>query len=63
MKAYEVNLSVWGGYKNQARKVFVKANSIDEVKRCDDVLKVWFRKDMKPEDCPCEIIDNVITEQ
>lgn len=58
-KAYEVVVAVTG-YKNRARTVFVEAESKRQVAAAYDIKRVFTRPDMKPEDCPCEIIDDVI---
>lgn len=59
-KAYEVVVAVTGGSKDQERIIFVAANSKREVVHAHDVKRVFTRPDMTAEDCPCELIDNVI---
>ena len=60
MKAFEVKLSVTGGSKDQTRTVFVQAKTKKEIQSTPDVLKVWKREDMKPEECSMEIVDGVM---
>lgn len=59
-KAYEVVVAVTGGSKDQERIIFVEASPKRDIVNADGVTRVFTRPDMKPEDCPCEIIDNVI---
>lgn len=59
-KAYEVVVAVTGGSKDQERIIFVEAESKRDFSFANDIKRVHTRFDMKSEDCPCEIIDNVI---
>lgn len=59
-KAYEVVMAVTGGSKDQERIVFVEAGNKRDLIQAYDVKRVFARPDIKPEDCPCELIDNVI---
>jgi hypothetical protein len=63
MKAFEVKLAVTGGHKGQTRTVFVEANTKSEVENCEGVIQVWPRPDMKSEECPMQIISDVIAEK
>lgn len=62
LKSFEVNMAVIGGSKDQTKKVFVKANSKKQIQECEGVLKIWERKDIKPEECQMQIKDRIITE-
>lgn len=53
-------VAVTGGSKDQERIVFVEAENKRSIINVRGVKRVFSRPDMKPEDCPCEIIDNVI---
>lgn len=59
-KAYEVVVAVTGSHKDRERIVFVEAQSKRELVGAHDVKRVFTRYEMKAEDCPCELIDNVI---
>lgn len=59
-KAFEVIMAVTGSYKDRERTVFVEAESKRQVAAAYDVKRVFTRPDIKPEDCPCEVVDNVI---
>lgn len=59
-KAYEVVMAVTGSHKDSERIVFVEAESKRELVGAYDVKRVFTRPDLKPEDCPCEVVENVI---
>lgn len=50
-KAYEVIISVWNGYNNETRTIFVESETKKAFKRAADVLRVHLRKDINPEEC------------
>lgn len=60
LKAFKVSVRVRGGHENQTRTMFVKANSKKEVEGAVDVIKVWPRSQMNPDQCPMMIVDEFI---
>lgn len=63
MKAFEVKKSIIGGYKNETKTLFVQARSKKEIISTGNIVKIWYLEDMKPEECPMEIVDGVICEK
>ena len=63
MKAFEVKIAIIGGSKDQSRTVFVEAESKKQIKSTKNILKIWDSDDMKPVECPMEILDGIISEK
>lgn len=63
MKSFEINLAVVRGAKDQTRKVFVSAETKEQVENCEGVKEIWERPDMQPDECPMQIKFDAITEK
>lgn len=57
LKAYEVRIDVPGG----SRIVFVAANSVNEIRECNGILRIWRRTDMTADDCSYCVVSKKIT--
>lgn len=63
MKAYEVKINITGGSKDQAKNLFVEAQSKSQLENIEEVVKVWERKNMSVEACPYYIEDDFIAQK